>query len=75
MLQAKCVTAAPSSGLGRSAIDSADDGRPPSAAYAVPAALTVVTCDAMLNSIRCVDRDGALSVHWLHAPAAATIIV
>src|SRR5438876_10677240 len=74
--QMKCVTAAPRRGPGRSTSESGiDGGRPPSHAYTAPAALTVITWDAMLKSSRWVERDGALNMPSLNAPAPATIIV
>src|SRR3954453_19043368 len=49
---------------------------PPSAVKAQPAAFTVSTSEAMLNSVRYgADRDCVRNVHWLHALAAATSIV
>ena len=43
---------------------------------AQPAAFTVSTSDAMLKSVRYgAERDCVRNVHWLHALAAATIIV
>src|SRR5471030_348902 len=41
----------------------------------MPAAFTVSTSDAMLKSVRYgADRDCVRNVHWLHAPAAASIV-
>src|SRR3954452_4429873 len=74
--QTKCAAAAPRSGPARSTNGSAAHGGiPPSQEYTAPVTLIVMTCDAMLNSVRWVERDVTLNVHWLHAPAAATIIV
>src|SRR5213593_2047175 len=71
-LQRKCVTAAPTSGRATSASASGEyAGGPPSAAYAAPAAFTVMTCEAMLKSCRWVERGRDVKAHWLHAPAAA----
>ena len=43
---------------------------------AQPAAFTVSTSEAMLNKVRYgAERDCVRKVHWLHALAAATIIV
>ncbi len=68
--------AAPTSGL---VMDSTVNGTadvPPSSAYTQPAALTVRTSEAMLNNVRYgAERDCVRNVHWLHALAAATIIV
>src|SRR5207247_9418386 len=76
LLQRKCVPAAPISGRAPAASASGENaGGPPSAAYAAPAAFTVMTCEAMLKSSRCVERGRDVKAHWLHAPAAATIIV
>src|SRR6266705_4532159 len=73
--QMKCATAAPRRGPGRSTSESGiDGGRPPSHAYTAPAALTVIAWDAMLKSTRWVERDGAVNVPSLNAPAPATII-
>ena len=63
--QTKCVRVAPRSGLARAANASAcDGGAPPSHVYTVPAALTVITIEAMLKSVQwVVERRSVLNVH------------
>jgi hypothetical protein len=70
------VVAAPTSGLVIESSVNLTANWPPSMVNAQPAAFTVNTSDAMLKRVRYgAERDCVRKVHWLHALAAATIIV
>ncbi len=77
VLHRKYAPAAPSSGLAIAASDiDARPGMPPSAWNAPPAACTLMTRLAMLNSVRYGGFFVVIrNVHWLQALIAPTIIV